>query len=176
MDKKKLLELRLKGMTYQAIANEAGVSRQRIQQLLSPPEAVRVYVVNKYHGCCKECGLLVGNTGHIHHEGGNEENYNDIENLELLCISCHRIKHSTRVVEKTRFGNNHHASQPDIIYKPRVSKYSERQRDTVILPVRIKKDLMAEVEEQVPQTKQKSRNSWVIWCIKNGLRPHKRKG
>ena len=51
-----------------------------------------------------------------------------------------------------------------------------KERDTVILPVRIKKTLMAEVEEQVPKTKHKSRNAWVIWCIKNGLRPHKRKG
>jgi len=174
MDKKKLLELRLKGMTYQAIANEVGVSRQRIQQLLSPPEAVRVYVVNKYHGCCKECGLLVGNTGHIHHIGGNEENYNDIENLELLCMSCHRVKHSIGAVETSSFGNNYNTSQPDIIYKPRVSTYTESKRDTVILPVRIKKDLIAQVNERVAR-KGVSRNSWVIKYIIEGLRPHKKK-
>jgi len=49
-----------------------------------------------------------------------------------------------------------------------------KERDTVILPVRIKKDLMAEVEEQVPKTKQKSRNAWVIWAIKLGLRDHRK--
>ena len=51
-----------------------------------------------------------------------------------------------------------------------------KERDTIILPVRIKKDLMAEVDEQVPKARQKSRNSWVIWCIKQGLRKHGGKG
>jgi len=50
-----------------------------------------------------------------------------------------------------------------------------KERDTLILPVRIKKDLMAEVNEQVPNTRQKSRNAWVIWCIKQGMRDHKKK-
>ncbi len=49
-----------------------------------------------------------------------------------------------------------------------------KERDTVILPVRIKKDLMAEVDQRVSNKKQ-SRNSWLIWAINQGLRSHKKK-
>uniref|UniRef100_A0A6M3JRP5 Uncharacterized protein n=1 Tax=viral metagenome TaxID=1070528 RepID=A0A6M3JRP5_9ZZZZ len=55
-----LLELRLMGYTYAAIAQKAGISRQRVQQLLCPPTHVRNFVVKKYGGKCKKCGVLVG--------------------------------------------------------------------------------------------------------------------
>jgi len=88
-----MLQLRLAGLTYQQIANEAGISRQRIQVLLSPPPAIREYVVKKYAGKCAKCGILVGKSGHVHHKNHEDNHYNDIENLELLCPSCHREKH-----------------------------------------------------------------------------------
>ncbi len=46
-----------------------------------------------------------------------------------------------------------------------------KERDTVILPVRIKKDLMLEVNQKVSR-KKVSRNSWLIWAIRQGLRSH----
>ena len=49
-----------------------------------------------------------------------------------------------------------------------------KERDTTILPVRIKKDLLAEVEQRVVK-KKVSRNSWVIKAIKEGLRKHSKK-
>lgn len=85
--------MRLDGMTYEAIAKAKGITRQRVQQLISPPPQIRKYIVEKADGLCEDCGILVGNSGHIHHEGNNGENYNDIENLKLLCISCHRAYH-----------------------------------------------------------------------------------
>ena len=89
-----MLMLRLEGRTYQYIANEAGVTRQRIQQILAPPDSVRDYVVNKYDGYCVQCGIYVGSSGHVHHSNANgEDEYEDKENLLLLCISCHRIAH-----------------------------------------------------------------------------------
>ena len=108
MDKKQMLTLRLEGRTYEYIANKAGVTRQRVQQLLSPPKAIRDFVVAKYNGYCGTCGLYVGDSGHVHHNPSNgEENYNDIENLELLCISCHRSKHPVPLNEaKTQRNEN----------------------------------------------------------------------
>jgi len=50
-----------------------------------------------------------------------------------------------------------------------------KERDTSILPVRIKKSLLAEVNGAVVKSRQKSRNAWLNWAIKNGLRPHRRK-
>jgi len=50
-----------------------------------------------------------------------------------------------------------------------------KERDTVILPVRIKKTLMEEVKWRVASRKV-SRNSWIIRAIKEGLRSHKKKG
>ena len=49
-----------------------------------------------------------------------------------------------------------------------------KERDTVILPVRIKKSLDAAIKERVTK-KGVSRNSWVIKALKNGLRSHKAK-
>lgn len=90
-----MLKLRLEGRTYQYVADKAGLTRQRIQQILSPPAPIRDYVVQKYDGYCDNCGIYVGPGGHVHHEGtSGEEDYNDLENLQLLCLSCHMKKHA----------------------------------------------------------------------------------
>ena len=62
-----MMRLRLDGYTYKRIADDTGVSRQRIQQLLSPPKEVRNYVIRKYNGQCADCGIIVGRSGHVHH-------------------------------------------------------------------------------------------------------------
>ena len=48
-----------------------------------------------------------------------------------------------------------------------------KERDTVILAVRIKKELLNSVQQRVSKRKV-SRNSWIIWAIKEGLRSHRR--
>ena len=88
-------QYRLNGLTYAEIGKRLNLSRQRVQQLLQPSREVRDYVVAKYSGKCALCGLFVGKSGHIHHKKTAEENYNDVENLELLCISCHRCIHNS---------------------------------------------------------------------------------
>lgn len=89
-----MLVLKLEGQSYQYIAKKAKISRQRVQQLLSPPKAIRDFVIKKYQAKCVNCGLYVGRRGHIHHEPANgEEDYNDINNLQLLCIFCHHKRH-----------------------------------------------------------------------------------
>ena len=85
--------MRLNGLTYLNIGKQAGISRQRVQQLLSPPPVIRRMVVAKANGECQYCGLTVGQSGHVHHNGDAFDTYDDIENLELLCISCHRKAH-----------------------------------------------------------------------------------
>jgi 5-methylcytosine-specific restriction endonuclease McrA len=106
MDKREMLKLRLRGKTYDFIGSKAGVTRQRVQQLLAPPKDIRDFVIKKYDGCCAECGLSVGKSGHVHHNNmGDEENYQDIDNLQLLCISCHRKKHPT-LLENTKVERN----------------------------------------------------------------------
>lgn len=80
-------------MTYGQIGERAGVSRQRVQHLLSPPSSIRKFVIEKYEGECNRCGLIVGISGHVHHAGDEVDTYNDITNLELLCMACHRAAH-----------------------------------------------------------------------------------
>jgi len=93
-EKRKLaLDKRLIGMTYAEIAHDLGISRQRVQQLICPSPPVRQYVFNKAGGHCEECGTKLGTNGHIHHKEGGAEDYNDVLNLELLCLACHRRKH-----------------------------------------------------------------------------------
>jgi len=94
LSKEEMLILLLDGASYQQIAKSANVSRQRVQQILAPPIAIRDFVSNKYHNRCNDCGIYVGKSGHIHHENKVLlDNYNDILNLVLLCISCHRKRH-----------------------------------------------------------------------------------
>ncbi len=111
------LQLRLQGFTYQAIGTQLGISRQRIQQLLAPPPAIRTIVVNAASGTCAGCGLLVGRSGHVHHKGStNGDSFNDLANLELLCISCHRLTHT---LTQLKTGDVTQRSRPLIV--PRYS-------------------------------------------------------
>ena len=90
------LALRLSGLSYQQIGTQLGISRQRVQQLVSPPPSVRRYVVHRAEGRCQQCSVMVGTSGHVHHRdsrGTTENNFNDLSNLQLLCITCHRTAH-----------------------------------------------------------------------------------
>ena len=96
MDKAELLRRRLDGLTYAQIGLEAGISRQRVQKLLQPPPLVRLALSDKYEDKCADCGIDLQYRGHAHHVGANDgvEDYNDLPNLVLLCISCHRLAHN----------------------------------------------------------------------------------
>ena len=104
MDKSEMLLLKLDGQSYRAIAEQAGLSKQRVYQLLAPPKAIRIMVVSKYEGRCANCHIHVGKSGHVHHVGtANFDDYNEIDNLRLLCPSCHRLSHTGGVkAENTR--------------------------------------------------------------------------
>jgi len=86
--------MRLDGYTYLQIAIHFGVSRQRTQQVLSPPPKIKKLIQERYNYKCRDCGLLVGLAGHIHHENSDMETYESDDNLYLLCISCHRKRHA----------------------------------------------------------------------------------
>lgn len=95
-----MLIKRLDGLSYREIAEEAGVSRQRVQQMLSPPKEVSLYVHAKFSGRCADCGVQAkGANGHVHHRSTETEvdEYNDLDNLELLCPGCHRTKHAALI-------------------------------------------------------------------------------
>ena len=47
-----------------------------------------------------------------------------------------------------------------------------KERDTVILSVRIKRELYAQLGDAVKASKQPSRNAWLTWAISLGLRKH----
>jgi len=71
-----------------------GVSRQRVQQLVAPPKKTRDFVVEQASGNCQYCGLHVGKSGHVHHDGPSAvDNFDDVAHLQLLCINCHRTAH-----------------------------------------------------------------------------------
>lgn len=106
MDKRThALALRLEGLTYQEIGASLGISRQRVQQLTSPPKEIRHLVVERAGGRCQICGLTVLQSGHVHHvraTAGYAENYNDLPNLQLLCRSCHRAAHHVSASQSER--------------------------------------------------------------------------
>ncbi len=100
MEKQELLAERLEGKSYSQIAKEANVSRQRIQQILSPSTDIQKMVRSKQKGLCEVCGKPLHSSGHIHHKSLIED-YNSLENLVLLCISCHMKKHRHNTVSLT---------------------------------------------------------------------------
>jgi hypothetical protein len=89
----KAVEMKLKGMTYAEIGKALGVSRQRAQQMVRPPKAIYDAVQDRAKGRCEHCGIEL-QRGHVHHKEGDDVGYNDLRNLEYLCISCHRAVHS----------------------------------------------------------------------------------
>ncbi len=92
--KGEMLKMRLDGHTYRQIADKMGISPQRVQKILSPPTSIRLLVIKRTQGLCEDCGILLGWHGAVHHEPANgEEDYNDLDNLHLLCASCHRKRH-----------------------------------------------------------------------------------
>lgn len=93
LNKEQMLEMRLNGATYQMIADKAGVTRQRVQQLIGPPAHIRNLVVRQARAACQECHILCGSSGHVHHTGNLAEDYNDTDNLVFLCPSCHMRAH-----------------------------------------------------------------------------------
>ena len=50
------------------------------------------------------------------------------------------------------------------------------ERNSVILSIRIPKDLLAELDNKVAISKRRSRNDWLLWAIRDGLRNRKGKG
>lgn len=94
--KLKALNLWLKGLTYTEIGRRMGYSRQRAQQIIAPPTAIRNAIKKRAEGRCEHCGVELEG-GHIHHlgsDGRTPENYNDMANLVYLCILCHGICHA----------------------------------------------------------------------------------
>ncbi len=89
-------DMLLDGMTYQAIGNKCGVSRQRVEQILSPPEHIMTRVRKRAQRRCESCGVLIQRGAHLHHNNSDKiepARYNDIDNILYLCCSCHRRKH-----------------------------------------------------------------------------------
>ena len=88
-----LLRLRCAGLSNAAIAERLGVSRQRIAQRLTPRIAIRRIVIERVRGQCEHCGLHVGRSGWIYHKTSRVvtcDEYNDLNNLAVLCPPCHR--------------------------------------------------------------------------------------
>ena len=89
-------DLYLKGLSFTAIGQRLGKSRQRVTQVLACPRAIRRAVSAKTGGHCDHCLLLVEDAGHIHERGtiGDALDYFDnIEELCLLCYPCHLRAH-----------------------------------------------------------------------------------
>lgn len=93
---RKVIELYLAGMTYRSIAENVGLSRARISQIIRPPKPIYKLVRNRAEGKCEQCGTEL-EKGHVHHVNSKErsiEDFNDIGNLQYLCQPCHREAHN----------------------------------------------------------------------------------
>ena len=82
----------LSGMTFTAIGQRMGVSRQWVQEMLCPPPALRQVTYDLAGGKCQECGMHLGRNGHYHSTPtGPIADFT--KPLVLLCCTCHRTEH-----------------------------------------------------------------------------------
>lgn len=98
-----MLELRIEGSSLQQIADIAGVTRQAVGLVLRPPLHVREYIYQRYNDMCGNCNLRIitrttggcikNHAGHIHNSKGGDLDWDTLEDLVLLCNSCHKQKH-----------------------------------------------------------------------------------
>ena len=146
--------MKLDGETYQAIGKQFNLSRQRVQQLLEPPAFIRKLVYERAEGRCESCGILVGVRGHIHHKGNGDYDYQNIENLQLLCPSCHRLIHS---------GD----------HKTEMEEYYEKM-NTKAIGIRVPVILLEEINRRATW-RGVTFNRWINWAVVQGLRSHKKK-
>ena len=96
----KMIELKTKGKSYQDIGALAGVSRQRVHQLISgykcPANRNRemqlLYeaILRRDNYRCQKCGAAVDLV--VHHRDGDDRNNRD-SNLACLCNPCHLSLH-----------------------------------------------------------------------------------
>src|ERR1039458_1521969 len=85
------IKLRLQGMTYAQIGKTLKVSRQRAGQLAQASKETRDEVRERANGICELCKTRV-KRGHVHHlksSGITPKEFNNLSNLQFLCISCH---------------------------------------------------------------------------------------
>lgn len=128
------LEMRLKGLTYAEIGKSLGCTRQRVQQLIRPPMATYNFIKRRANNKCEQCGIELS-SGHVHHVSC-VENYNDIENLQYLCVSCHRKAHpETGSRRKSKFPKSISFHAPPKLAK-QVRKMAKEQGRTVTDMVR----------------------------------------
>lgn len=88
-----IIKERLNGKTYREIGEILGISRQRVEAIASPPMKTLQDLMKRAEGKCQTCGRVIGRSGHAHHNGDQEETYQDISQLQYLCISCHLKAH-----------------------------------------------------------------------------------
>lgn len=87
--RQRALGMWLTGMTFTDIAKEMGVSRQWVQEMLTPPPALRKATYARAQGKCQVCGMHLGRNAHYHSEPtGPIEDFS--KPLVMLCCACHR--------------------------------------------------------------------------------------
>ena len=130
-----LLKMRLDGLSYGQIAKVVGLSRQRVQQILQPPADVKKLVRERAKDKCEDCGIWLGESGHLHHNGGGIENYGEPEKLQYLCPTCHRQAHKGEATQIERTGRlmNFNQDNPDFTLSKPDWRNKKVERNALVL-------------------------------------------
>ncbi|MYD50480.1 MAG: HNH endonuclease [Dehalococcoidia bacterium] len=93
-------------------------TRRRDRKLRRQSQKKRPQVIKRDQGRCRHCGHCVGEDGEIDHvmpiaDGGTA----DLENLQLLCWSCHRTK-TTNSNRRRRKPPPREGTTDDIMRRP----------------------------------------------------------
>lgn len=83
--------LRLRGVSFNQISRDLGLSRSYLYTLLRPPRHVRAQVASRANNHCEYCGrrCLVGVYKHRNSITVNPSTYDSPDNLAYVCAGCH---------------------------------------------------------------------------------------
>lgn len=83
--------LRLRGISFNQISHDLGLSRSYVSWLLRPPRHVRARVASRARNHCEACGrrCLVGVYKHRNSVTVVPSQYNDADNVVYVCPGCY---------------------------------------------------------------------------------------
>jgi hypothetical protein len=101
---RQVISLKTQGLTYAAIGQQLGFSRQYAQYLARPDTKTCAAVLSRAQGQCEECHCSL-TRGHVHHKRIRCEvdEFNSLDNLSYVCASCHaRLDYASDIKRKSR--------------------------------------------------------------------------
>lgn len=148
------------GYSYSAIARKWGLSKQRVYQIFAGYRTMKPELSRKIKcesGACELCGDTDIDKLDIHHNDLNPLN-NDITNLSVVCVSCHKELHRGQI-------RNFPAREKNILKVRRLlvrltdEQFKKLKRELILRDLTVQSWLEGVVEEFIKEKEENDKNN-----------------